>query len=69
MCASGSRGDRAIAAALEQAGYAVDCGADGERADFLGQTETYDAIVLDLGLPKVDGVVCENSTDGYAASR
>src|SRR5262245_43675470 len=42
--------------ALGDAGYAVDCAADGERADFLGQTERYDAVVLDLGLPKVDGL-------------
>jgi len=42
--------------ALADAGYAVDCAADGERADFLGRTESYDAIVLDLGLPKVDGL-------------
>ena len=34
----------------------MDCAADGERADFLGQTERYDAVVLDLGLPKVDGL-------------
>jgi two-component system OmpR family response regulator len=47
---------RQIAASLENAGYAVDCAADGERADFLGQTESYDAVVLDLGLPKVDGL-------------
>jgi len=45
-----------IATALSHAGYAVDCAADGERADFLGQTERYDAIVLDLGLPKLDGL-------------
>ena len=45
-----------LASALTQAGYAVDCAADGERADFLGQTEQYDAVVLDLGLPKVDGL-------------
>jgi two-component system, OmpR family, response regulator len=45
-----------LAAALEHAGYAVDCAADGERADFLGQTEQYDAVVLDLGLPRVDGL-------------
>src|SRR6266498_728149 len=42
--------------ALAEAGYAVDCAADGERADFLGQTERYDAVVLDLGLPKIDGL-------------
>jgi two-component system, OmpR family, response regulator len=51
-----SRLARQLAAALGQAGYAVDCAADGERADFLGQTERYDAVVLDLGLPKVDGL-------------
>ncbi|HEV2690637.1 MAG TPA: response regulator transcription factor [Bryobacteraceae bacterium] len=45
-----------LAAALGEAGYAVDCAADGERADFLGQTEQYDAVVLDLGLPKIDGL-------------
>jgi two-component system OmpR family response regulator len=47
---------RQLAGALTDAGYAVDCTADGERADFLGQTEPYDAIVLDLGLPTVDGL-------------
>jgi two-component system OmpR family response regulator len=47
---------RQLAAALENAGYAVDRALDGERADFLVQTEQYDAIVLDLGLPKVDGL-------------
>ena len=47
---------RQLAEALGQAGYAVDCATDGERADFLGQTEGYDAVVLDLGLPKVDGL-------------
>ena len=45
-----------LASALGDAGYAVDCAADGERADFLGQTERYDAVVLDLGLPRVDGL-------------
>jgi two-component system, OmpR family, response regulator len=47
---------RQLEGALSEAGYAVDCAADGERADFLGQTERYDAVVLDLGLPKVDGL-------------
>ena len=41
---------------LRDAGYAVDCASDGERAEFLGQTETYDAAVLDLGLPLLDGL-------------
>ena len=45
-----------LASALGAAGYAVDCAADGERADFLGQTEAYDAVVLDLGLPRIDGL-------------
>ena len=45
-----------IAAALGEAGYAVDRAGDGERAEFLGHTEAYDAIVLDLGLPGVDGL-------------
>jgi two-component system OmpR family response regulator len=47
---------RQLSAALAQAGYAVDCAGDGERADFLCQTERYDAAVLDLGLPAVDGL-------------
>src|SRR4029079_9855406 len=38
------------------AGYAVDCAGNGERADFLGHTETYDAAILDLGLPAIDGL-------------
>ena len=45
-----------LTGALTHAGYAVDCASDGEQADFLGQTEDYDAIVLDLGLPVVDGL-------------
>src|ERR1041384_6797210 len=45
-----------LAGAVCDAGYAVDCAADGERADFLGQTEQYDAVILDLGLPSVDGL-------------
>jgi two-component system OmpR family response regulator len=47
---------RQLVRALEDAGYAVDQAADGEEAQFLGETEPYDAIVLDLGLPKIDGV-------------
>ena len=42
--------------AIGGAGYAVDCAADGARADFLVRTEAYDAVVLDLGLPRVDGL-------------
>ena len=45
-----------LAATLGEAGYAVDRAVDGERADFLAQTETYDAVILDLGLPRIDGL-------------
>mgnify|MGYP001384094916 CR=1 FL=1 len=43
-------------AALREAGNAVDLAADGEQALFLGSTEPYDAVVLDLGLPRLDGL-------------
>ncbi|MCR9220579.1 MAG: response regulator transcription factor [Alphaproteobacteria bacterium] len=42
--------------ALERAGYAVDVSGDGEDAAFLGETEPYQLIVLDLGLPTLDGL-------------
>ncbi|VVT18633.1 response regulator transcription factor [Rhizobium sp. EC-SD404] len=45
-----------IAEALTTAGFAVDTSHDGEAAEFLGMTETYDVVVLDLGLPKMDGI-------------
>ena len=45
-----------LAGVLSKAGYAVDTAGDGERAEFLGQTEQYDAVVLDLGLPRIDGL-------------
>jgi two-component system, OmpR family, response regulator len=45
-----------LARSLSSAGYAVDCAADGERGDFLARTEEYDAVILDLGLPRVDGL-------------
>jgi two-component system OmpR family response regulator len=41
---------------LRAAGYAVDRAETGERADFLARTESYDAVLLDLGLPSVDGL-------------
>jgi two-component system OmpR family response regulator len=47
---------RHLAAALSEAGYVVDVADDGERADFLAQTERYDAVLLDLGLPGADGL-------------
>ncbi len=42
--------------ALEEVGYAVDVATDGEDGGHLGATEPYDAVVLDLGLPVVDGL-------------
>ena len=47
---------RQLKTALTDAGYAVDHAPDGEEAHFLGDTEPYDVIVLDLGLPRIDGV-------------
>lgn len=45
-----------IAARLTDAGFVVDVAHDGRQAHFLGDTETYDAVVLDLGLPQQDGL-------------
>jgi len=45
-----------LEAALQEAGYAVDRTRDGEQGEYLGQTERYDAVILDLGLPKLDGL-------------
>lgn len=42
--------------ALDDAGWVVELAGDGEEAEFLGATEPYDAIVLDLGLPRLDGL-------------
>lgn len=47
---------RQLVTALGEAGYAVDSATDGEEGHFLGDTEPYDAVVLDLGLPKRDGL-------------
>lgn len=47
---------RQLRDALADAGYAVDEAPDGEEAAFLGETEPYDAVVLDLGLPVRDGL-------------
>src|SRR6516162_66545 len=45
-----------LASSIAEGGYAVDHAADGEQADFLALTEQYDVIILDLGLPKIDGL-------------
>ncbi len=45
-----------LATTLGERGYAVDIARDGDRADVLAGTESYDAVILDLGLPRVDGL-------------
>ena len=47
---------RDLGAALGAAGFRVESATDGEEAWFRGDTEDYDLIVLDLGLPKMDGL-------------
>ena len=48
--------NRQLCEALAEAGYVIDCAFDGEEGHFLGDTEPYDAVVLDLGLPQMDGL-------------
>jgi two-component system OmpR family response regulator len=48
--------NRQLASALIDAGYAVDAAFDGEEGYFLGDTEPYDVVILDTGLPKMDGL-------------
>lgn len=45
-----------LRAALEKVGYVVEVARDGAAAWFKGETEVYDAILLDLSLPKLDGL-------------
>ncbi len=45
---------------LEANGYAVDLANDGEDGHFMGATENYDAVILDLGLPTMDGLTVLN---------
>lgn len=47
---------RQLVTALADAGYAVDAASDGEEGHFLGDTESYDAVILDIGLPTMDGI-------------
>ena len=47
---------RQITDALTENGYAGDTAYDGEEGHFLGDTEPYDIIVLDIGLPVMDGI-------------
>jgi len=48
--------NRQLSEALKEAGYVVDSAMDGEEGHFLGDTEPYDAVVLDIGLPQMDGL-------------
>lgn len=48
--------NRQLCDSFKAAGYAVDTAFDGEEGQFLGETEPYDAVVLDLGLPIIDGI-------------
>jgi two-component system OmpR family response regulator len=48
--------NRQVVSALEEAGYVADKAFDGEEGAYLGESEPYDAIILDMGLPKADGV-------------
>jgi two-component system OmpR family response regulator len=48
--------NRQLVSALSEAGYAVDTAFDGVEGHFLGDTEPYDAVILDLGLPQTDGI-------------
>jgi len=45
-----------LSRSLKQAGYAVDCQDDGQCADNLLKSEQYDCVILDLGLPRLDGL-------------
>ncbi len=47
---------RQLKTALEQELFIVDVASDGEQGWFLGDTEPYDAVILDLGLPRMDGL-------------
>ena len=48
--------NRQLAAAMADAGFAVDTAFDGEEGYYLGDTEPYDVVILDIGLPKMDGI-------------
>jgi two-component system, OmpR family, response regulator len=48
--------NRQLTTALADAGYVVDRAFDGEEGHYLGESEPYDAVILDIGLPKMDGI-------------
>ena len=45
-----------LATAMQDAGFVSDCAADGRQGEFLGSTESYDVVILDLGLPGMAGI-------------
>ena len=45
-----------LAQHLKSEGFAVDCAADGEEGLYYGREYEYDAAIIDLGLPKLDGI-------------
>ena len=47
---------RAVRQGLEEEGFAVDVAMDGEEGDIKGRTTSYDVVILDIMLPKVDGL-------------
>jgi two-component system OmpR family response regulator len=48
--------NRQLGSALDSAGYVVESATDGEHGHFLGETADFDAVVLDLGLPGMNGI-------------
>src|ERR1700754_1215512 len=48
--------NRQLTTALTDAGYVVNRAFDGEEGQYLGESEPYDAVILDIGLPKIDGI-------------
>ena len=48
--------NRQLSDALKEAGYVIDQAFDGEEGHYLGDTEPYDAVILDIGLPVIDGI-------------
>lgn len=48
--------NRQLVSALDEAGFAIDTAFDGEEGYCLGDTEPYDVVILDIGLPKMDGI-------------
>jgi two-component system OmpR family response regulator len=49
---------------LKEAGYAVDHCSDGEEALIMGESTSYDALIVDLMLPHLDGLSVDPATSG-----